>query len=205
MAFETVQDLLEHQLRDIYSAERQILRAMPRVILAASNRRLITTLEKHRLETEEHVRRLEQCFHYLDDSPRGVLCRGIEGLLEELLADATEEGRSEVRDAGLVAGCQQIAQFQLAMYGTARIFAKGIGEHRIVHLLDRTVADEEGADATLADLAEFEINPAALNQSVSPAHSAERPLPRTDSRGAAHHLRSIPATGRGKTQISLWR
>ena len=106
MAFETVRDLLEHQLRDIYSAERQIIRALPRVTQAAHNRRLVTALENLQQETAGHVSRVEECFQKLDASPRGVLCRGIQGLLEELLADVMDEGPAAVRDAGIIAGCQ---------------------------------------------------------------------------------------------------
>jgi ferritin-like metal-binding protein YciE len=195
MAFDSMRDLLEHQLRDIYSAERQILRAMPLVIAAAVNRRLAAALEQHRLETEKQVVRLEACFSHLGTSPRGVLCRGMEGLLEEMLADVMEEGRVEVRDAGIIADCQRVEQHELAMYGNARIFAHGLGEHQIVKLLDRTVMEEEAADAALADIAEQEVNPAAL--APPPASVAEGPRLQITS------SRSVPSGKHSALQESL--
>jgi ferritin-like metal-binding protein YciE len=162
MSLASMHDLLVHQLQDLHSAERQILLVWPQLIQRASSRNLALALEEHRAETVRQIARLDECFEILEASPHGARCRGMEGLLIECLANLTQHDDPAVRDAGLIADCQRVEGYELAVYSNARIFAESLEHAQIVVLLDRTIAEEEAADARLATLAEHEINPLAL-------------------------------------------
>lgn len=173
MSLASMHDLLVHQLQDLHSAERQILLTWPQLIQRAASRNLALALEEHRAETVRHIARLHECFEMLEATPHGMRCRGMEGLLVECLANLTEHRDPAVRDAGMIADCQRVEGYELAVYGNARIFAEALDHAQIVVLLDRTIAEEEAADARLAVIAEYEVNPLALASALRRDHDDE--------------------------------
>jgi ferritin-like metal-binding protein YciE len=162
MTLDTMHDLLIHQLRDLYSAERQILLVWPQLIERSSSHSLAKALSHHREDTVRQIIRLDEAFHILDASPTGVRCRGMEGLLVDALANAAEQSDPAIRDSGIIADAQRVEGYELAVYGTARIFAESLGYDRIVAMLEQTLAEEEAADMILAEIAEREVQPAAI-------------------------------------------
>lgn len=155
-------DLLIHQLRDLYSAERQILLVWPQFIERSTCRTLVQALQLQREEAVRHLARLEEAFGILGLSPIGVRCRGMESLLVDALANAAEQSDPSLRDAGIIADCQRVKGYELAVYGTARLFAESLGHPQIVTMLERTLGEEEVAEATLSRIAELEVRPAVL-------------------------------------------
>lgn len=157
MALETMEDLLVHELRDLYHAEKQLIKALPRMAKAATNERLVEAIENHLAETEEQVGRLEECFELLGISPRGKKCEGMAGLVAEGNEVMSEAG-DEVRDAAIIGSAQRIEHYEIAAYGTARAFAERLGHDEIVDLLTTTLEEEAAADELLSSIAESEVN-----------------------------------------------
>jgi ferritin-like metal-binding protein YciE len=158
MKLESLHKLWIHELKDLHSAETQILEALPRMIAAASHDELKTALTEHLQETRAHVSRLEKIFKGLDFSAAGQRCKGMEGLLEEgrgLLEDAAEP---QVRDAAIISACQRVEHYEIAGYGTASAFAELLGEHESAALLQATLDEESAADTGLSRLARKRIN-----------------------------------------------
>jgi ferritin-like metal-binding protein YciE len=173
MSLGSIHDLLIHQLRDLYSAERQILLVWPQLIDRSASQALRTALAGHRDETARHVVRLEEAFWLLETVPHGVRCRGMEGLLMEALSNASAQSDPALRDSGIISDCQRVEGYELAVYGTARIFAESLGHHRIVAMLERTLEEEEAIDAVLSGIAEREVGPAALRAASREARHPE--------------------------------
>lgn len=161
MTRDIMSDLLVHQLRDLYSAERQILLVWPQFVERSTSGSLVRALAAQRNEAVRHLARLEESFEILSLSPIGVRCRGMESLLVDALANAAEQVDPAQRDAGIIVDCQRVKGYELAVYGTARLFAESLGHQQIVSMLELTLAEEEHAEATLSAIAEREVNPAA--------------------------------------------
>lgn len=162
MKIDTLHKLWIHELKDLFSAENQIVKALPKLIDAASNEELKTALEEHLEETRGHVARLETIFKNLRASPGGHHCKGMEGLLEEgdgILEDATDP---QVRDAGIIAACQRVEHYEMAGYGTAGAYAELLEELDAAALLQQTLDEEGGADTRLSRLARTSINLEAM-------------------------------------------
>jgi ferritin-like metal-binding protein YciE len=158
MAIETLQDLYIHELKDIYSAEKQILDALPQMAKGASHDELRQAFEEHHRVTEEQVRRLDTIFDELGEKPQGQKCKGMEGLIEEGKEMLKEKADPDVRDAGLIAAAQRVEHYEIAAYGTARTYAKQLGLDNHVELLQRTLDEEGQTDQRLSKLAESRIN-----------------------------------------------
>jgi ferritin-like metal-binding protein YciE len=158
MKIDSLEKLYVHELKDLYSAENQILDALDDLIKAASDRDLRTALTSHRKETEQHVSRITRLFENLDFEPGGHKCKGIEGLLNEA-SDALKETEGDaVRNAAIIAGCQRVEHYEMAAYGVARAFAAKLGRHDDVKVLTQTMEEEGAADRTLTQIAEHHIN-----------------------------------------------
>jgi ferritin-like metal-binding protein YciE len=157
-----MQDLLVYQLRDLYSAERQILRAWPVLATCSTARSLRLALQLHRDDTTRHVVRLEQALELLGAEPTGMHCTGMERLLAEALTNAGEESDPALRDALILGDCQRVEGYELAVYSSARVFAETLGHSEIVTLLERTLTEEEVADAILTEIERREVRPASL-------------------------------------------
>ncbi len=162
MKIDSLQKLFVHELKDLYSAERQILEHIDKMIDKTSNKDLRKALTEHRDLTRTHVDRLETVFDQLDHEPGGHKCKGMEGLLkeaEDLLADASDDA---TRDAGIIASAQRVEHYEMAGYGTARTYARQLGKDDLSEILQKTLDEEADADEKLTRIAEHVVNPEAL-------------------------------------------
>jgi ferritin-like metal-binding protein YciE len=153
MRIGTINDLFMDELKDLYSAEKQITKALPRMAKAASAKDLKQAFESHLEETNGHVERLEQIFETLEKSGRGKTCEGMKGLLAEGSEIITEVAKGEVRDAGLISAAQRVEHYEIAGYGSVRAFAELLGHDEIVELLEATLEEEKAADQKLTQIA----------------------------------------------------
>jgi ferritin-like metal-binding protein YciE len=154
MELESLHDLYVDELKDLYSAENQILKAMPRMIKAASHRELKRAFTTHEAQTRRQVQRLERIFKELDASPRGKKCVGMEGLIEEAKELIKEKPEPDVLDAGLIAKAQHVEHYEMAGYGTVRTYARILGYERQAQLLQETLDEEGETDKLLTQLAD---------------------------------------------------
>lgn len=154
--------LYTEQLKDIYSAESQLLKALPKMAKAARSQDLRQGFEKHLEQTKGHVERLEQIFSALDENPKGKKCMGMQGLIEEGEEVIKEESTTDALDAGLIAAAQRVEHYEIAAYGSVRAFAKLLGDDDSVNLLQQTLDEEKETDKKLTELS-AEINTLAMN------------------------------------------
>ena len=182
MAVETLKDLYIDELKDLYSAENQLVKALPKMAKAATSPDLRAGFEEHLEQTKGHVQRLETIFQQLGESPKGKKCKGMEGLIEEG-SEAIEEYDGELLDAALIGAAQRVEHYEMAGYGTVSAFAKVLGESAHVTLLDETLEEEKETDEKLTDLAS-DINSKA-NQSEVAEEVDEEPQAKKKSRRAA--------------------
>ena len=163
MEMETLEELYIDELKDLWSAEKQILKALPKMIKAASSRELKAGFRGHERQTREQVRRLERIIMSLDASPRGKKCVGMEGLLKEGSELIKERPEADVLDAGLISAAQHVEHYEMAGYGTVRTWAKLLGQNDHAALLQETLDEEKDTDKKLSQLARA-INVAAENE-----------------------------------------
>ena len=149
MKLETLRELYIDELKDLYSAETQITKALPKLVETATNSALRQAFEHHLEETMSHVTRLEQIFEGLNESPKGKTCEGMKGLLKEGDERAGEDGDADVLDAGLISAAQRVEHYEIAAYGSARTYAELLGEREAVRLLTDTLEEEKAADTKL--------------------------------------------------------
>jgi len=154
----SLQELYVEELKDLYNAEQQILKALPKMMKAASDRELQRAFARHEKQTQQQVKRLERIFRSLGESPRGKKCKGMEGLLEEGADLIKEKPEPEVLDAGLIAAAQRVEHYEIAGYGTARTYAQQLGHSEQASLLQETLDEEGETDKLLTALAESSIN-----------------------------------------------
>jgi ferritin-like metal-binding protein YciE len=158
MKLESLKDLYIEQLQDLYSAEKQLLDALPKMSDRATSLDLKNAFNQHLGQTEEQVRRLEQIFQDLGESPKGHTCEGMKGLIKEGEEMIKMKGDDKVIDAGLIAAAQRVEHYEIAGYGTVRTYAEMLGQSQHVTLLERTLQEEEMTDEKLSQLAESHIN-----------------------------------------------
>jgi ferritin-like metal-binding protein YciE len=149
----TMEDLFLHTLQDVYYAENQIVRSLPKMIEKATNRELSAGLRSHLRETEGQVRRLEQVFERLDKTPKGVDCPAIDGLIKESDEVAGEVDDKKVLDAAIIGSAQAIEHYEIARYGTLIAWARELGYNNVVPLLNANLKEEKAADKKLNTLA----------------------------------------------------
>ena len=154
----SLDDLLVHELQDIYHAEGQILKALPRMTKAATNQDLKAAFEEHRVETEGQVKRLEQVFKLLGHPVKGKKCEGMAGLIEEGTTVMEEDADPAVMDAALIAAAQKIEHYEIASYGCVCTYAEMLGFDEAHELLGQNLDEEENTDEKLTALAETVIN-----------------------------------------------
>lgn len=165
MKLDNLRKLYINELRDLYSAENQLLKALPKMAKGSSSDELKQVFKDHLQETEGHVERLEEIFEKLDESPKGMTCHAMKGLVEEGSEILAEEGEESVLDAGIIAAAQKVEHYEIASYGTVRTFAQLLGEKEAAKLLQDTLDEEGAADEKLNELAEDIVNPEALSES----------------------------------------
>ena len=162
MKLDTLKKLYVEELRDVYNAEQQLVKALPKMAKGASSDELREALETHLDETKGHVERLEQIFEGLDESPKGKTCKAMKGLVEEGSEILEEKGEDSVLDAGIIAAAQKVEHYEIATYGTLRTWADLLNQDEAAALLQETLDEEGEADKKLNDLAEEIVNPEAL-------------------------------------------
>lgn len=156
--FETLHDLYLNELRDLYSAETQLLEALPKMADAATSSQLRAAFTAHLEETEGHVSRLEEIFDALGEETGGETCKAMEGLIREGEDYVKAGGDKDVRDAGLIGAAQRVEHYEIAGYGTARTLAARLGESEAADKLQATLDEEGEADHKLTEIAESEVN-----------------------------------------------
>ena len=154
----TLEELFLHTLKDVYYAEKQILKALPRMAKAAESDALKSAFEKHREQTEHHVERLEQVFDLMGKRAQGVPCEGIQGIIEEGKEVMEEFADSEALDAGLIDAAQAVEHYEMCRYGTLKSWATQLGMRDAAKLLDQTLEEEKKTDKLLTQLAEAALN-----------------------------------------------
>jgi ferritin-like metal-binding protein YciE len=155
MEQKALKELYVDELRDIYNAENQLVKALPKMAKAATSQDLRAGFENHLEQTKAHVQRLERIFESLEGKPAGKKCKGMEGLIKEG-AEMIEDGelKGEVLDAGLISAAQRVEHYEIAAYGCVRTYANILGQARAVSLLDETLNEEKKTDQKLTELAE---------------------------------------------------
>jgi ferritin-like metal-binding protein YciE len=159
MKLESLQELLIDELKDLYSAENQLVKALPKMAKAAASPELKAAFEEHLEETKEQVQRLVTIFGQLNgSSPKGKKCKAMEGLIEEGGEIIEAEGEDSVKDAALICAAQKVEHYEMAGYGCARTFAQLLGLNDVADLLQQTLDEEGNVDKKLTEIAETEIN-----------------------------------------------
>jgi ferritin-like metal-binding protein YciE len=158
MADKDLNDLFLDTLKDIYYAEKQIYKSLPKMAKAANSDKLRAAFEKHEGETETQIERLEKIFEILGKAARGKKCDAIEGILDEGKEIMEEYEGAPALDAGLLAAAQAVEHYEISRYGTLKTWANQLGLTQAVKLLDQTLAEEKKTDETLSALAETAVN-----------------------------------------------
>ena len=169
----TLKSLLIDELRDIYHAERQLVRALPKLAKAATSPDLREALESHLAETEEQVSRVEQAFAMLNEAAKTKTCAGMTGIVEEGSELIKESDKGAALDAGIIAGAQRAEHYEMAAYGSLMAWARALGHDDVAELLSASLEEEKAADKKLTELAEAGLNQAAASSSESDNDEAE--------------------------------
>ena len=173
MALESLNDLFIEQLRDLYDAENQLIKALPKMAEGANSDELRQGFEEHLEQTKGHAQRIEQILEQLGEKAKGKKCKAMEGLIKEGSETLAEDMNEDVKDAAIIAAAQRVEHYEIAGYGTARTFANLLGEQEAVSLLEQTLEEEKETDAKLTQLAEG-INIAAEEGSEKKSKSTTR-------------------------------
>ncbi|HEY2375649.1 MAG TPA: ferritin-like domain-containing protein [Gemmatimonadaceae bacterium] len=191
MEMESLHELYVSELKDLYSAEKQIVKALPKMVKNASNAQLKRAFSDHLDETEGHVERLEKIFAMLGEKAGGKKCKGMEGLIEEAKELLEEDASEEVLDAGLISKAQHVEHYEMAGYGTVRTYAKELGFTDHAKLLQQTLDEEGKANELLTQIAETTVN----------AEAEEGADETTSRRGDRQVTRTVASEG-GRTRPS---
>jgi ferritin-like metal-binding protein YciE len=180
----TMDDLFLHTLQDVYYSENQILKALPKMIEKATNRELAAGLREHLRETEGQVTRLEQVFEKIGQTPKGVDCPAIDGLIKEADEVAGEVDDKKVLDAAIIGSAQAVVHFEISRYGTLIAWAGELGHDNVVSLLNANLKQEKAADKKLSTLAEGGVNRRATGRSITKAPARKSPARRAAATSA---------------------
>jgi ferritin-like metal-binding protein YciE len=161
MKFESLGDVFEAELTDVYSAEKQLVSALPDIASAADSSQLSDAITSHLEETKGHVRRLEQVFKTIGAEPGSEKCKGMEGLIKEGSEVAKAQGDGASRDAALIGAAQRVEHYEIAAYGTLRTIAEQLGNDEAAGLLQQTLDEEAAADEKLTKIAVSSVNASA--------------------------------------------
>jgi ferritin-like metal-binding protein YciE len=164
MALKSLYDLMVEELKDLYNAEKQLTKALPKMAKNASNEKLKRAFEDHLKETENQITRLEKVFKELDMAAKGKKCVAMEGIINEGKEIMEEDIDENVLDAALIAAAQKVEHYEIASYGTVRTYAQELGYSKIADLLQETLDEESSANEKLTGIAENEINYKAMQE-----------------------------------------
>ncbi|HUK47546.1 MAG TPA: ferritin-like domain-containing protein [Terriglobales bacterium] len=181
MAIESLDDLFVDQLRDLYDAENQLIKALPKMAEAANSDELREGIEEHLEQTKGHAQRIEQIFENLGEKTKAKKCKGMEGVIKEGSEVLEEDMDPDVKDAAIIAAAQRVEHYEIAGYGTARTYASLLGEREAASLLEQTLQEEKETDAKLTQLAE-EINVAAEGEEAEEGEEVESETPSRSTR-----------------------
>ncbi len=174
MKLDTLKTLYINELRDLYNAEQQLVKALPKMAKGASSEELQDAFEKHLEQTKTHVERLEEVFEEIGERPKGKTCKAMKGLIEEGSEILDEDGEESVLDAGIIVAAQKVEHYEIAGYGSVRTFAQLLGKDRSADLLQTTLDEESEANELLNKLAEDIVNPEALMEPEMAGASSDR-------------------------------
>jgi len=189
MEMQTLQDLYIDELKDLYNAETQILKALPKMIRAASHPQLKRAFTQHERQTRQHVKRLERICRNLGVNPKGKKCVGMEGVIKEGAELIQERPEPDVLDAGLIAAAQHVEHYEMAGYGCVRTYARLLGQEEHAALLQQTLDEEKDTDELLTSLAEANINVEAENDGMQSTSGGARRGTRKSGRKSAGKTR----------------
>jgi len=166
MKLTSLDKLFHHELKDLYDAEHQVVKALPKLAEAACNPELAAAFEEHLAQTQEHISRLETIFEEIGQSPTREACAGMKGIIEEGRKILDEDASDVVKDAALISAAQRVEHYEMAVYGTLRTWARILGYEDSARLLEETLDEEEGTDSALTGIAQ-QINPEAASGETS--------------------------------------
>ena len=193
MKANSLRELLVEELKDLYDAENQLIKALPKMAEAASSEDLRAAIEEHLEKTQQQAERLKQVFSQLDESPKAQKCKGMEGLIKEGKDIIEEEDMDpEVKDAAIISAAQRVEHYEIAGYGCVRTWANLLGENEVASLLEQTLDEEKEADQTLNQIAE-EINVEAGAGEVEAEEAEEEEGATTTARRGRTASRRKPA------------
>lgn len=198
MAAQTLHELFVEELRDMYDAEKRIIKALPKIAKHAQSEELRSALTQHLRETEKQATRLEQVFKSIGETARGKKCDGIMGILEEGNNAIEELEEGPVLDAALIAGCQKVEHYEIASYGTLAYFAELMGHERAKELLGTTLDEEKAADEKLNAIATSEVNREALMSGGEDEDEMEEDEERPRARRSASMAMANERSSRGR-------
>lgn len=174
MKLKSMEDLFKMELMDIYSAEKQVLKALPKMSKAAFTPELKQSFEQHIEETQQQIQRIEKIFEQMGEKAKAQTCKGMEGLIEEGQEVLKEAADEKVRDAGLIGAAQRVEHYEMAAYGCLRTYAKLLGIREAASLAEKTLEEEKKTDKKLTELAERIVNREAADTSEGQMHQRQR-------------------------------
>ena len=184
MNLETLKELYVNELRDLYNAENQLVKALPKMAKGASSDELKEAFEKHLEQTKGHVERLDEVFEELGEKTKGKTCQAMKGLIEEGSEVLRADGEASVIDAGIIVAAQKVEHYEIAGYGTVRAFAELLGESEHVSLIEQTLEEEKQTDEKLTQLAERINSEAGQVENESEGRQTSKPTKSTSRRAA---------------------
>ena len=174
MNLDTLKELYVNELRDLYNAENQLVKALPKMAKGASSDELKEAFEKHLEQTKAHVERLEEVFEELGEKTKGKTCEAMKGLIEEGSEVLKADGEDSVIDAGIIVAAQKVEHYEIASYGSVRTFANLLGQKEAARLLQATLDEESEANELLNELAEGVVNTDALRETEAATAGSHR-------------------------------
>jgi ferritin-like metal-binding protein YciE len=195
----TLHEMLVDEIKDLYHAEKQLTKALPKLAKAATHEDLREAFTSHLEETREHITRLEECFAALDETVKAKPCPGMAGIIEEGSSMIQKGAEASVMDAGLIAAAQRSEHYEITAYGTCIAWARLLGHDEVAGLLEQTLEEEKAADEKLTALAEGEINSAAVAEGREEGEEEEqRPSRGRSAKTSARRVSAGNANGRSK-------
>ncbi len=194
----TLHEMLVDEIKDLYHAEKQLTKALPKLAKAATHEDLRAAFESHLEETREHVSRLEEVFAALDEPVKAKPCAGMAGIIEEGSDLLQEDAEASVLDAGLIAAAQRAEHYEIGAYGTCIAWARLLGHGEVAALLEETLEEEKAADEKLSALAESEINEAAVAEGRAEDEEQENASGRSGAGSGARRKAAGGANARAK-------
>jgi len=197
---DSLEELLQDELKDIYDAEKQLTKALPKLAKKATAAELKSAFEEHLAQTQRHVERLEEAFEQLGMPARGKKCEGMQHLIaegEDMIAEADDDA---VRDAVMIASAQKVEHYEIASYGTLRTWATLLGKPEIAALMEETLEEEKETDQTLTSIAESFVNEAAAEGDEEEAEEKSAPRGRNMSARSARSTAAEKGTTRGRSR-----